>query len=305
MEASTLSTSPGLWHCSPFLDTCFAAENIFKIPQKQRRFGDCKRVTGELVLYLKLKGTASRMDWSHPKYCQVPRDWGSRSMLESPAEISWSAFSCAQNFTVSLLYFQIWFQKFRGKLHQSENARLIAGANSFSHFKTGREEVGQIILEETTFFLRKQSLWEPQPEVVSAAKSSHAQKRWCAQHPTACAFSAVLKLARSFWEGQKPNQQNTGISLQCWVSEYLPAGLQQPDLSHSMHFFSISAASSSCSRISPTAAVGLLSLPLVTQLHYISLHENIIIPSENLCEGKDEAPELHVLVVISGGRWVV
>lgn len=33
------------------------------------------------------------------------------------------------------------------------------------------------------------------------------------------------------------NQTDPGISLQCWVSEYLPVGLQQPDLSHSMEFF--------------------------------------------------------------------
>lgn len=213
MEASALSTSPALWCCSPFLDMCFPAENICKIPQKQHRFGDYKRVTGQLALYLEPKATASWVGWSHPKYHQVPWDWGSRSMLGSPAEISWSASSCAQNITVSLLYFQIWFQKLRGKLHQSENARLIAGANSSSHyFKLGREEEGQIILKnengEEHIFFRKQSLREPKPEVVSAAKSSHAQKRWYAQHPAAYAFSAVLKLAWSFRDGQKPNQQN-------------------------------------------------------------------------------------------------
>lgn len=33
------------------------------------------------------------------------------------------------------------------------------------------------------------------------------------------------------------NKTGPGISLQCWVTEYVPAGLQQPDLSHGMQFF--------------------------------------------------------------------
>lgn len=59
-----------------------------KIPQKQQRFADCKRVIGKLVLYLEPKATASCMDQPHPKYCQVSKDWGNRRMLGSPMEIS-------------------------------------------------------------------------------------------------------------------------------------------------------------------------------------------------------------------------
>lgn len=87
METRTISLSHGLWHCSPFLDTDFQQKNTSKIPQKQR-LADCKRVTGKLVLYLEPKATTSCMDQSHSKNSQVPKDWGNRSMLGSPVEIS-------------------------------------------------------------------------------------------------------------------------------------------------------------------------------------------------------------------------
>lgn len=66
MEGSTVSISHALWHCSPFLDTCFPAEKHHQNQQKQQRFADCKRITGKLVLYLELKATVSCLHGSAP-----------------------------------------------------------------------------------------------------------------------------------------------------------------------------------------------------------------------------------------------
>lgn len=82
MEATALSTSPGLWYCSSLLDTCSLSENICKIPQKQQRLRDCKKVTEELVLYLKPNATASHMDGGIPSR--------TRSQGTDGAEACWS-----------------------------------------------------------------------------------------------------------------------------------------------------------------------------------------------------------------------
>ena len=210
MEASTLSTSPGLQCCSPFLDTCFPAENICETSQKQQRFGDCNRVTEELVLYLQPKATVSCVDWSHPKYHQVPRNCGSRSMLGPLAEMSWSASLCAQHITVSLLYFQIWFQKFRGKInhkHLKMPDWLVVPILLFIILYWGEMKGDKWFWRKPHFFQEAISS-RPQTRGSFCRQRVQHTEEVCAHHPTACAFSAVLKLAWSFRDGQKPNQQN-------------------------------------------------------------------------------------------------
>lgn len=89
MEANTISISHGLWHCSPFLDTCFPAEKHQQNPKETTEV--CRlqeESTGKLVLYLEPKATMSYMDQPHCKYCEVSKDWGNRKMLGSPMEIS-------------------------------------------------------------------------------------------------------------------------------------------------------------------------------------------------------------------------
>lgn len=82
--------------------------------------------------------TVSNIDWSHPRYHHIPGEacWGHQLRLADVPLLCIKIISL-------LLYFQTSFQKFGGKLHQTENARLIANASSFyRYFKLGREERG-------------------------------------------------------------------------------------------------------------------------------------------------------------------
>lgn len=132
MEASTISISHGLWHCSLFLDTRFPAEKHQQNPTETREV--CRlqeESTGKLVLYLEPKATMSCMDQPHRKYCEVSKDWGNRKMLGSPMEISNQTLLVHKSLLFPLCISKF---KFRGKLHQSENARWIASTNSFTHY---------------------------------------------------------------------------------------------------------------------------------------------------------------------------
>lgn len=229
MEVSALSTFPGWLHCSAIPDPWqYLAENTCKITEKEQRLGDHQGRAGcDRGISTQSEDTMSNIDWSHPRYHHIPGEvcWGHQLRLADLPHLCIKIISL-------LLYFQTWFQKFRGKLHQAENARLICQCQFFlSLFQTGERRKGNKLVWRGTHFPQ-----EATPSRTQTRHNFYCQNLPCIEdmaQPTSCCLhilcSPEISMFFFFFLGGDRQSQNSkinpGIPLQYWVSDYQPAGL--------------------------------------------------------------------------------
>lgn len=136
------------------------------------------------------KGTASNTDRSHPRYHHIPRDWKSRSVLGSPAEISWFTASCVQPLLFSCCISKLDFQS-----SEENSLKLVWKCQTDRQCKFlliilnwGEKEGEQISLERNTFLSGSNPFKNPNQTQFLLPKAPMCRSRGAAN---------ILLLARS------------------------------------------------------------------------------------------------------------